>query len=215
MYKIIISLIGEKASVINNRLFQNEKAKRTFTLFSLSFLLILLTIMISGYTYFTYSKPIQRPILYVNLETKEINDLISMPHPIQSRESLENWVTSAVIDLNSFSFYNFDQQIEKNRKYFLNDHAFNSYVAQLEMSDTKKNIIDNSIIVTTVLLKTPIQTNSYQIGENIYWTYSVPVLISQNNGSNRLINEKKNINVTLVRVPSYLNHAGLAIVSLN
>ena len=164
---------------------------------------------------YKYYDPIQRPLRYIQVEKGEINDLRTLSYPQQSRESLENWVSSAVRDLNSLSFNTLDEAINSHRRYFVDDASFNIYKKSLEDSGKLKTIKKDSIKITTVLLKTPVQISVRESGENIYWTYRVPVLINYNSGSIKPFSEKRTVEVMLVRVPSYKNHAGFGIVRLS
>lgn len=215
MNKLILFLIGENTKGIVVKIFENPIAKKTFLLLSVSFLLICGSLLLTTYTLYKYYDPIQRPLRYIQVEKGEINDLRTLSYPQQSRESLENWVSSAVRDLNSLSFNTLDEAINSHRRYFVDDASFNIYKKSLEDSGKLKTIKKDSIKITTVLLKTPVQISVRESGENIYWTYRVPVLINYNSGSIKPFSEKRTVEVMLVRVPSYKNHAGFGIVRLS
>lgn len=217
MNKLLLSLQGIKEDSSIKRIFENDVAKKTFTYLSIAFILIAGAIFISFHTLYKYYTPIQRPLLYVDVPKKEINDLITLQYPQQSRESLENWVASVVRDVSSLSFNNLEQNIESHRKYFVDDNSFQVYKKTLQSSGQIDKIKKDSVSISTVLLKTPVQIDVQPRGEvapgqNIYWTYRVPVLMTYNSGGVRPFTERKNITVILVRVPTYKNHGGFGLI---
>lgn len=215
MNKLILSLLKIKQDEGVNRILENSTANKTLNYLGYSFFLIILAFLVSLFTLYRYYTPIQRPLLYVNASKGEVKDLITLAYPQQSRESLENWVSSVIRDMNSLSFNTLDETIETHRKYFIDDASFNIYKSTLESSGQLKKIRDDSLRITTVLLKTPVQIDARPSGENMYWTYRVPVLTTYNSGGVRPFAEKKNITVILVRVPTYKNHGGFGIVKLS
>lgn len=215
MINLLLFFIGQKKTAIVEKILENPMAKKTFMLLAASVIMILSSLCISSYVLYQYYTPIQRPLRYIKVETGEINDLISLNYPQQSRESLENWVSSAIRDLNSLSFSNLDEEIANHRRYFVNDESFELYKKSLFASGRLESIKKDSIKITTVLLKTPVQISESGSGENVYWTYRVPVLINYNSGAVKPFSEKRMIEIMLVRVPTYKNHAGFGIIRLN
>ncbi len=196
------------------KILENPTAVRTLNLMGASVLLIVMSFIIGAYLVFNYSTPRQRPLLSVNLQSKEITDLNSLMYPQQSMSSLQNWVSSAVRDLNSLSFASLQEQIEDNRKYFLDDSGHAAYAKALEDSGILKQIRADGVRNTVVVLKNPVQIKVSGEGENIYWLFRVPVLINYSTGSAKPFSEVKMAEVLVVRVPAYKNHKGLAIARL-
>lgn len=196
------------------KILENPTANKTFNLMGASILLILISFIIGLYLVINYSTPRQRPLLSVSLQSKEIKDLNSLPYPQQSMSSLQNWVSSAVRDLNSLSFANLEEQIDSNRKYFLDDSGHAAYAKALEDSGILKQIRADGVRNTVVVLKNPVQISFSGSGENIYWLFRVPVLINYSTGSAKPFSEVKMAEVLVVRVPAYKNHKGLAIARL-
>lgn len=188
-----------------------QKSGISILYLNISFVLILITMFTTLYILYSFGKPINRPILELNTKNGQIRDLITLDYPQQNYNSLETWVINAVVDLNSISFNKIEEDLERNRKYFLDDKAFSIYVSSLENNKTIENIEKNSILMSSVTIKKPVKINEYGKGEDTYWLYRVPVLRSYITGSNNDTQEVIMVDVLIFRVPAYKNHKGLAI----
>lgn len=216
MKKILFLLdsVDEKAEVVQ-KILENPQANKTLSNLGYSFLLIIACFLVVIYIIFSYSTPRQRPLLSVNLDSKQIADLPTVAYPQQSRQSRGIWISNAVRDINSLSFEKLDQNIANQRIYFLDDSSHSAYAQQLEASGVLKNIVQNKVRITAVILKEPVQINTWGTGENVYWLYRVPVLLTYNTGNKKPSTEIKNVEILMVRVPAYKNHLGLAISRMN
>lgn len=189
-------------------------AKKSLFNFSAAIAVFFATILVICYIMFSFSGPITRPVEYLDPQNGQVKSVITVPYPQQSYKSLQIWVTAAVRDLNSLSFNSIEADVLANRKYFLDDAAFEKYVNTLNQEKIIQNILKNSIKMTAVPLKDPVQISVQDSGENTYWLFRVPILVTYITGNQKPTTEQKLAEILIVRVPAYKNHNGLAIARL-
>lgn len=214
MRKLLYLLgVTDSSSKAVERINENKSAK-TLDLIAMSFVLLIGTFIICCYLLIKYSSPINRPIVEMNIKTAQGKDLITLDYPFQSYVAVEKWVLQAVTDLNNLSFHTLESDLERNRKYFIDNKAFNMYKSGLENLDVIKTIEENNLFINAIPLTTPIYINSGQNGNNFFWVFHVPILVNYMTGSKNDKVEFYNVEIIVFRTPAYENHKGLAISSI-
>lgn len=135
---------------------------------------------------------------------------VTLPFAHQSFKNIVNWLNDAIIASYTFDFLNFYKNVYGAEFYYTPD-GFNAYVNALKSSGLEKDIIGKKLIASIVPLKSPalLSSGMYSTGE--FWKFSVPVLINYSGGTNKPFNSKYLLEVTVVKVPAYISHKGLAI----
>lgn len=182
--------------------------------------LVVLAVLILMWT--TFKKPI-KPVVYGEevvmkdgqmFDNHKTSQLIGIDYPQESMKALQNWVVDALQNIYSFNFYNYDKQKEK-ASYFFTPEGYVSFQNALKTSGIENLVISKKLEVTILPTKDPAWIKSGKINSDTeFYKMRVPVLISYM-GSGKPVEQKQLVDVYLVRVPSYVNHKGIAIAQIS
>lgn len=134
---------------------------------------------------------------------------VTLPAAHQTFKNITSWLTDAISETYTFSFTNFYEQVDKSEQYFTPE-GYSMYVKALKSSNIEKDVIGKKLEVASIPLQTPVMINGGAYGNSEFWRFRVPVLVSVQ-GSKDPVVEKYMMEVLILRVPSYMNHKGVAI----
>lgn len=172
-----------------------------------AFIALLITIIRLWTPYIPYVYGVN--IVNGAINTNKVIKMYTLPYAQQSAKSLSYWLMDAIEISYSFDFLNFDQQ--KNRAaFYFTDDGYKSYLFALESNKIEQTVKEKKLEISIISTKDPIWLGEEGFGENYMWKYRVPVLITYNGGKNPIV-QSYVVDITIIRVPSYKNHKGLAI----
>jgi hypothetical protein len=138
---------------------------------------------------------------------------VTLPAAHQTFKNITSWLTDAISETYTFSFTNFYQQADKAEQYFTPE-GYKSYVNALKMNNVEKDIMNKKLEVAAIPLQTPVLINGGSYGNNEFWRFRVPILVSVQGGKDPVVDHYM-MEVLILRVPSYVNHKGIAIAEYN
>lgn len=143
----------------------------------------------------------------------EQNQIIVLPQPHQSLKNVVNWLKIALMNTYSFSFLDFDKNVE-NSSYYFTPEGYASYKRSLELVGVKNSLEANLMTVSLVPLSEPILLIGGDIGDVQYWQFRTEVLINYSTGSQKS-NKKYIVDVIVESVPPWRSPKGLGISQYN
>lgn len=162
------------------------------------------------------------PSFSLNFAKNQKQQLLTMPFPHQSFNSISDWLSEAVEKSFSFDFANYDKKVAEAAYYFTKE-GYEAYLSALDRSKIRQAVLGENLEVSTIAMGKPIWVNGGCIsGRNRngscnggeFWRYRFDVLTSYYGGKD--IATKSNlVEVLVFRVPSYINPKGLAINQFN
>ncbi len=214
MFKNVLSTLDpvKKDEVIEKLEKETAMQKYWFYLGG-AIVLMLATILISVFTMLKSKENAAPPTHIVNTKG-EMVDVVTLPYPHQSIDSIVRWTQEAIMTSYTFTFSNFDQEVEQAEYYFTSD-GYKQYLSALDAGKFRDEIIGKRLLVSLVPIQTPVL-----MGEPLYfndteiWQFGFVSVISYYGGRN-VPPVKQKVIVTVVRVPSYQNHKGLSISEFN
>lgn len=157
----------------------------------------------------------KKPNISISL-SNESHDLIHMTTlmtPINTKPILIEWAKRAVIESLTYSFSNFDDQLEAVRKYYTKGGFMGfSRVMQEEYRD---NMVSQKLDMSTVFNGPAIISQTGTDGDQPWAIIEIPILVSFYDGSERALRSISYIaSVKVVSVPSSESIDGKAIDSI-
>lgn len=146
-------------------------------------------------------------------ESIEQSQIITLPQPHQSMKNVINWLKIAMMNSYSFSFLDFDANVEKSSYYFT-PKGYSSYKRALEFAGIKDALEKNLMQISLVPISEPILIIGSEIGDVQYWKFRTEVLVNYTTGS-QTKNSKYIIETTVESVPPYRSAKGLGISQYN
>lgn len=138
---------------------------------------------------------------------------VTLPAAHQTFKNITSWLTDAISETYTFGFSNFYEQVAKSEQYFTPE-GYQGYVTSLQVNNVEKDIIGKKLEVAAIPLQTPVLINGGTFGNSEFWRFRVPILVSVQ-GSKTPVVERYMMEVLILRVPSHVNHKGVAIAEYN
>lgn len=179
----------------------------------MSIIFLLACVLIGGIAMVRYDLQGAPETHAVNVSKKTSEQIIVLPYPHQSFSNVSNWAIDAVTSAYSFDFTDFDKQVQEAGYYFTSD-GFQSYKDALTINGVRQSVIDKKLQVSIVPMQDPVFVNMGSFGGTEFWRIRIPVLISAFGGKEPQT-QKMQVEILVLRVPSYQNHKGLAIAQFN
>lgn len=126
--------------------------------------------------------------------------LITLPLPRHTETTVTDWVVRAVSTAYSFSFLDFNHDLESYQRFFTKA-GFKAYVNDLEMQGLRKTLIDRKQIITVTVIGQIKMVGGDKGFINPkdgkkYWQVIVPVNVATTSGTTK--NESKNLKLLIV-----------------
>lgn len=174
---------------------------------------LIIACLFGTFSILTYDNK-EAPITFsVNKKTNVKEELILLPYPHQSFKNISEWIVDAVTASYSFDFRNYDKQVEKAGYYFTPD-GYRTYLNALIITKVKQSVIDKKLEISIIPLQNPVLINGGSFGSTEFWRFQLPVRVSYYGGKEPVI-QSLNVEVLVLRVPTYQNYKGLSIAEFN
>lgn len=122
--------------------------------------------------------------------------------------TLTTWASKAAVAAYTFDFVNYNKQIALARPYFT-DSGWAAYLASID--PLIQTISQNQLFVNGVVSGAPVISNQGDLpGQGYTWRIQIPFLVTYQS-ANELSRRSFTVIVTIVRVPSNINPAGIGI----
>lgn len=218
MFKKILNFFDNMPSdSLMQRIDKQPVMEKYYRAFAVTLVCLISLILLECFVIYYKSKPSPANVYSVVrtnsgvLDKNSIKPIpVTLPFAHQSFKNITSWLNDAIIASYTFDFVNFYKNVG-NAEFYYTPDGYQAYIQALKSSGLEKDIIGKKLIASIVPLKNPALLTSgyYSTGE--FWKFSVPVLINYSGGTNKPYNNKYLIEVTVVKVPAYVSHKGLAI----
>ncbi|MDD9899769.1 MAG: DotI/IcmL family type IV secretion protein [Alphaproteobacteria bacterium] len=139
----------------------------------------------------------------------EVRPLIGLPAPSQDDRAVIAWVSNAASDIMTFGFNDINMRFANARQYF-SPLGWTSFVDALRMSGVTGQVMNNRVMITSILSDVPEVTfNGIREGKQT-WDVTVPLVMTGVSGG-KTSSASATIYVTIVRVPTRQHPSGLGI----
>lgn len=193
--------------MIRKNYFYRDNFRRLVTYIIL--LLLLAVCLAITLAYLTWQKKL--PKYYASTTTGEVIELHSLSQPVISNAHLLEWAGLVARQAYSFSFLNYQQQLDKAKPFFT-PSAWQNFTAELNSSGLLDQIKNEKIIMETIVYATPDILFSGVLHGRYTWRIQVPVLVTYTTASEQKEN-KITITMDIARVPVLDTPEGIQVVS--
>lgn len=176
-------------------------------LLSLILSIFSIILLVSAIIYIVTNPPM--PKYFATYSNGSLAPMIPLNQPNVSEASLLQWVTSAVISVNTFDFVNYRDQLQKASDYFTSD-GWQDYLQALQSSRNLDAVIQKKLTVTAVATGAPVIVKGWLENGVIVWQIQLPVLITYQSASN-YVAQNNIIILKVKRISTLLNANGLGI----
>lgn len=184
----------QELSLQKNIFYRNSYRKVVSLIIALGILAIfLLTLLV----YLTVRKQVL--MNYASTTTGEVIELHPLSEPVISNTHLLEWATLVARQAYSFSFLNYQQQLEKVKPYFTDD-AWDKFQVALNSSGLLSTIQSKKIIMETVVTASPTILYSGVLHGRYSWRIQMPILVTYATASEQT-KSKYVVTMNISRVP--------------
>lgn len=157
--------------------------------------------------------PILQPVhKYMAMRTdKAKQPLVSLTMPNHTDSAVLSWAATGITEIMTFGFGDIDQQLLSQR-YRFTDEGWQSFVTAVFGQDLVKRFKMQQLVLTTVPVNVPVVAAKgidEEIGYN--WVVEMPVIMTYTTNNNAQSQDRKIVRLTIVRVPTHVNKAGIGI----
>ena len=159
---------------------------------------------------FVFYQVANRPLPQFNAMQPDGKSILLIPYdqPNLSPETIVRWASKAAILAYTFSFENYNNQIQEARPYFTED-GWQDYLSSVENLIT--TIVQNQLIINGVVSGTPVISNQGPVpGRGYVWRLQIPFLVTYQS-ANTSIKRNFYVVISIVRVPTNINKQGIGI----
>jgi hypothetical protein len=157
--------------------------------------------------------PFFRPTFehYVIRPEQKIEPLVALDMPNLTNDAVLSWVTSAITEILTVGFGDFDRQI-LGQRYRFTDDGWESFKVALRKENMRETFHEQQLVLTTVPGDAPVITAQGPNAKGVYtWEVELPVILTYTTNNNVKSKEKHIIGLTITRVPVEENERGIAI----
>lgn len=162
-----------------------------------------------------FTAPLMQPFQhYFSLNPeKQLRPLVPLSEPNLTNQAILSWTATAVTEIMTVGFGDFDKQILSQRWRFTSD-GWDSFLEALFRQGVRDAFRERQLVLTTVPADMPVIT-AQGLGpdERYLWRVELPIIMTYTTNNNVTKRERSIIQLTLVRVPSHENIGGLGIKS--
>lgn len=168
--------------------------------------IILVLLLMIVVLYQIFHRPL--PVFWALAPNHQRMELTASNEPNLLSSTLIAWASKAAVAAYTFDFVNFNKEINQVRPYFT-EKGWNDYRASI--GGLIQTITQNKIFVNGVVTAPPVISNQGDLsGHGYTWRVQIPFLVSYQS-SDAISRARYMVVVTLVRVPTSANPAGIGI----
>ncbi len=173
------------------------------------FVLILLNIsIIWGIIHLIRTKPV--PQFFATSSDGQIVAIHPTNQPVFSTAQILSWATEAAMNVYSYDYVNYRQQISSAQKYF-SAQGWNSFLNALQSSLMLKSVINQQLVMSAQPTGAPVISNQGIVNDRYTWIVKIPMLVKLQ-GSNP-ISQPVEVIMQVQRVSLANNPKGIAIAN--
>ena len=176
-------------------------------LLSLILSIFSIILLVSAIIYIVVNPPL--PKYFATYSNGSLAPMIPLNQPNMSVASLLQWVTTAVISVNTFDFVNYRDQLQKASEYFTSN-GWQGYLQALQSSRNLDAVIQKKLTVTAVATGAPVIVRQWYDNGVATWQIQLPVLITYQSASN-FVPQNNIIILKVKRISTLLNPNGVGI----
>lgn len=216
MFKQLLeSLDIQEKDSLDDRINKEAISKKYWLALGGSLALLFLTIVLSLFTMMSRGKILPTPIISVVVKNQQVNESTAkllpytLPEPQLSFKNVSRWLQIAVGEIFTFSFVNMDEQLLNAKQYFT-ERGYQTYKDALVAKGIETDVKERNLEVSLIPAGAPIMINGNKVGGKEFWRFVVPAILSVYGGKTTVV-ENYQVEVLIIKVPSYVNHKGIAI----
>jgi len=157
--------------------------------------------------------PVIQPVhKYTALRTdKAKRPMISLSMPNNTDRSVLSWAATSITEIMTFGFGDIDSRL-LSQKYRFTDEGWDSFVQAIFDQGVRDRFKAQQLVLTTVPINTPVVV-SKGLGEDeeYRWIVEMPIIMTYMTNNNAKDRDKAIVRLTIVRVPTSKNKAGIGI----
>ncbi len=220
MFKQLLdSLDVQEKDSLDDRINKEAISNKYWIALGGSLALLFLTVVLSLFTMLTRGEVLPTPIISVEVKNQQVNESTAqllpytLPEPQLSFKNVSRWLQIAVGEIYTFSFVNMDEQLLNAKQYFT-EKGYQTYRDALTAKGIETDVKERNLEVSLIPAGAPVMINGNTVGGTEFWRFVVPTILSVYGGKTTVI-ENYQVEVLIVKVPSYVNHKGIAIAEFN
>lgn len=209
------------AAILNGRWYANVRLHIMSRV--VTFLVLATLIMLSG-LYATFNRGDEFRYVLSDPSGKLI-DMVPLDQPKHTDEFIIKWAVDSVTRLNTFDYVNFPSQFQE-AKFNMTPQGWRHYEQGMKQAGMLNSVVGLGAVTTAVPAGPGviIKQANFKWPDGVYrysWRVRFPMLITyrssrkdQNTGQPLTNNQAVNVDVTVMRMPEYLNPQGLGVRQL-
>lgn len=157
--------------------------------------------------------PVLKPLNYYEAmkPDKQTKYLVPLTAPNLTDHAILSWSATAITEILTFGFGDFDQRILQQRSRFT-DEGWTSFTKAIRNQDLRANFKSRQLVLTTVPSNTPlIVFKGQDIEGESQWIVEMPIIMTYSTNNNVTERHKGLVRLTIVRVPGSQNISGIGI----
>jgi len=171
-------------------------------------ILFLVMVLIGGAV---FSQPIYTYFLRVPGTEPKITPLIALTDPNLTDQAVLSWVATSITEILTFGFGDIDQRIVAQRHRFTPD-GWESFISVLRERNMRQDFKMHQLVLTTVPSNSPVIVGKGLDPDGDYtWVVEMPIVMTYTTNNNKQSGKRSIVRVTIARMPSLENHAGIGI----
>lgn len=127
-----------------------------------------------------------------------------------SPTTLLNWCMVAVTNAYTIDFLNYEKSLDKLSEFFTKN-GYQQFKNSLKASGRLKDIIDNKLIASAVVVDSPVILNEGKLGNNYLWDIQLPITITYQGASVDVYKQWLAVNLVVKKVPTSEAKKGIGI----
>lgn len=148
------------------------------------------------------------PLFFAVAPNGQRLELTASLEPNLRSDILIRWASKAAVTAYTFDFVNYNKQFGIARPYFT-DSGWGDYIRSV--SHLISNITENKLFVNGVVAGPPVISNQGKLpGKGYVWRIQIPFLVTYQSAE-QLQRNNYTVVVSIVRVPTWINPAGIGI----
>lgn len=185
---------------------------------------ILVVAFLIGLVSFVYYQLMHRPLPQFGAQQPNGQQMFLIPYdqPNMLPSTILQWASKAATIAYTFDFVNYNGQIQVAKPYFT-EAGWQDYLSSV--SNLINTIVQNKLFINGVVAGTPVISNQGPIGGNLgnqdpltnkyyAWRIQIPFLVTFQS-ANDIVKRRYYVAMTIVRVPTSINKAGIGIDQFN
>ncbi len=130
-----------------------------------------------------------------------------------SPRSLLNWSMVAVTNAYTMDFQNYNKSLEQISEFFTKS-GYDKFKQSLDASGRLKDIIDNKLLASAVIVDSPIILREGAVGSNYLWEIQLPVAITYQGASVQVYKQWLAVTLLVKKVPTSEAKKGIGIENI-